>query len=229
MFLSTSLAAFSQYGHFGTVRNLVHADNKLYHFGFILGFNSMDFNVAQSGVVAPDDGKIWYSDVDSWKTGFTVGIIGDLRLGEYFNLRFQPVLDFNDRTLHFVTDDGSDSRDVVVKSTIIDFPLLLKMRAQRMGNFRPYLLAGPAATLDLGGSTDCEVLLKDVDYGIEFGFGCDIYLPYFKLGPEFKMFLSSNDLLDTDRPELEGTKEEKFTKSIRKLTSCIFTLTFNFE
>jgi hypothetical protein len=226
--ISMATAAYPQH-KFGHVRNLINADNKLYHFGFILGLNAMDFNPSQSGAIATDDGKRWYGDVTDFGTGFTVGIISDLRLGEYFNLRFNPVLLFNDRKLHFVDEDGNPGEDADVKSDIIDFPLLVKMRAQRMGNYRPYLLCGPAATIDLGRSKDCNILLKQMDYGIEFGFGCDIYLTYFKLGPEFKMFLGMNNMLDTDRPDLEGSKQMKYTQALSKLTSRMFTLTFNFE
>ena len=222
--------ADSPYKHFGKVRNLVNADNKSYHFGFILGFNTMDFSPYQSGAFAESRKQCLYADVTTLSAGFTVGIISDLRLGEYFDLRFNPVLMFNDRTLHFVYEDGScTDEDIAVKSSIIDFPLLVKMRAQRKGNFRPYLIAGPAATLDLGRSKDCDILLKAMDYGVEFGFGFDIYLPYFKLAPEVKMFYGLNDMLDRDRPELEGTESMKFTNSLNKLTSRILTFTFNFE
>ncbi len=222
--------AQSAYKNFGKALNLINADNKQYHFGFILGFNSMDFNIAQSGVRATDDGKIWYADVTSIGTGFTVGIISDLRLGEHFDLRFNPVLMFNDRSVHYVDEYGiANGDDVIIKSSIIDLPLLVKMRAQRMQNFKPYLVAGPAVTIDLARSQDCNLLLKQMDYGVEFGVGCDIYLPYFKLAPEFKMFLGMNDMLDKDRPDIVGTREEKWQNAIEKLSSRIFTLTFNFE
>lgn len=221
-------AQMSGYKHFGTVRNLVNADNKSYHFGFILGFNAMDFNVYQSNTPS-DDGRCWYADQTGLNAGFTVGIISDLRLGEYFDLRFNPVLMFNDRVMSYVSEDGEVGEDVTVKSSIIDFPLFVKLRAQRSGNFRPYLLAGPAATLDLGRSRDCSLLLKQMDYGIEFGFGCDIYLPYFKLAPEVKMFMGLNDMLDRDRPEISSPEEVRCTAAINKLTSRILTFTFNFE
>lgn len=225
----TSSALDSGYKHFGTVRNLVNADNKQYHFGFILGFNAMDFNATQSNLIDEMSGKRWYADQTSLDAGFTVGIISDLRLGEYFDLRFNPVLMFNDRTLNLIAEDGESAEAISVKSSIIDFPLLVKMRAQRMGNYRPYLIAGPAATLDLGRSKDCPILLKTMDIGLEFGFGFDIYLPYFRLAPEVKMFLGFNDILNPDRPDLMDTPDMKYTNALSKLTSRILTFTFNFE
>ena len=40
------------------------------------------------------DGIVWKGDVPIISPGFSVGIISDLRLNKYFNLRFVPVLNF---------------------------------------------------------------------------------------------------------------------------------------
>ena len=76
IFLLLSLSAFQMASarSFGQVRNLINADNKPYHFGFILGFNSMDFNVSHNGIV-DKDGNRWYADQTGLAVGFTVGII----------------------------------------------------------------------------------------------------------------------------------------------------------
>ena len=218
---------FSQ-GNYGRVQNLVHVDNKRYHFGFILGFNMMDFNVTNAGVV-DSNGKIWYATRTSLSPGFTVGIISDLRIFEYLNLRFTPVLLFGDRTLTFIDQDKGSESNVVVKSNLIDFPLLLKFRGQRYGNYRPYLIGGVSSTLDLGRQRENVIMLSQIDYGIEFGVGFDFYLPYFKLAPELKMFLGFGDVLERDRPEIQNISDLKYTNAITKLTSRLFVLSFNFE
>lgn len=230
IFLLLSLSAFQMASarSFGQVRNLINADNKPYHFGFILGFNSMDFNVSHNGIV-DKDGNRWYADQTDLAVGFTVGIIGDLRLAESFNLRFTPALMFGDRTLKFVDQNGLNELSVPVKSTIINFPLTVKARGQRRGNWRPYLLAGGSATLDLGKQKENVIMLKMMDYGIEFGFGIDCYLPYFKLAPEFKMYLGLSDVLERNRPEVLDIDDLKYTNALSKLTSRLFILSFNFE
>ncbi len=215
-------------GNYRNAQNLIHVDNKLYHFGFILGLNTMDFNISNSGVVDAD-GKIWYAEQTSLSTGFTVGIISDLRIFEFLNLRFTPVLLFGDRTLTFIDQDKGNETNVVVKSSLIDFPLLLKFRGQRYGNYRPYLIGGVSATLDLGRQSENVIMLTQMDYGIEFGVGFDIYLPYFKLAPELKMFLGFGDVLERDRPEIQNIADLKYTNAITKLTSRLFILSFNFE
>ena len=218
---------FSQ-ANFGKVQNLVHVDNKRYHFGFILGLNTMDFNVTNAGTV-DNDGRIWYAEQTSLAPGFTVGMITDLRIFEYLNLRFTPALLFGDRTLTFIDQDKGNEKEVVVRSNLINFPLLLKFRGQRHANYRPYLLGGFSSTLDLGRQRENVIMLKQMDYGIEFGVGFDFYLPYFKLAPELKMYLGLGDILERDRPEIENFSDLKYTNAITKLTSRLFILSFNFE
>ncbi|MDA3846512.1 MAG: hypothetical protein PF505_08200, partial [Vallitaleaceae bacterium] len=59
--------------------------------------------------------------------------------------------------------------------------------------------------------------------------GCDFYLPYFKLAPEFKMCIGFNNMIERERPLIQNDKDLKYTDTILKLTSRRFVLTFNFE
>jgi hypothetical protein len=72
-------------------------------------------------------------------------------------------------------------------------------------------------------------MLKQFDYGVEVGVGCDFYLPYFKICPEFKVYLGLGDVLERDRPEIADISEMKYTNTLSKLTSRLFILSFNFE
>ena len=44
--------------------------------------------------------------------------------------------------------------------------------------------------------------MKSSDFMVSVGFGCDIYLPYFKLIPELKFCFGLTDVLKHDRPDL---------------------------
>ncbi len=228
LLLSLALSNMFSQGNYGKAQNLVHVDNKLYHFGFILGFNAMDFNVAHAGIT-DKDGRIWYAEQTSLSPGFTVGIISDLRIFSFLNLRFTPALMFGDRTLTFLDQDKGNVSEVSVRTNVINFPLLLKLRGQRYANCRPYLIGGASTTLDLARQRENEIMLKQNDFGIEFGVGCDFYLPYFKLAPELKMFLGFGDVLERHRPEILNEDDLKYTNAISKLTSRLFVLSFNFE
>ncbi len=228
-----SLSAYS--ANTGRMNNLINADNRLYHFGFILGLNMMDFNPTNAAVPYKESAdaaeEIWFVEDVRMTPGFSVGIISDLRIFSWLNLRFCPQLYFNERTLQFRDSEGSDltSSSVSVQSNMMQFPLDLKFRGQRKHNYRPYLLAGAAMTLDMGRDAEATIMLKQVDYGVEFGIGCDFYLPYFKLAPEFKVYLGLGDVLERDRPEIANYKDLKYTNTLSKLTSRLFILSFNFE
>jgi len=206
---------------FGTVTraegNLPYVDQKIIHFGFLLGVNAMDFNVT------PHDS----ARVSTLKPGFTVGIISDLRLNRYLNLRFTPTLYFGERKLSYL---GNDS--VEISSIPICFPIYLKYSAERKGNYRPYVICGAGVSFDLATSanSDNPVTLKPLDVYTEFGVGCDIYFSVFKLAPELKYSIGFGNILvpGKDRVGLSPANQ-RFSNALSRLTSKMITLSFNFE
>ena len=71
--------------------------------------------------------------------------------------------------------------------------------------------------------------MKAADFGLEFGIGCDIYLPFFKLCPELKFSFGLVDLLQKDRSDLTDKDLIKYPNALSKATSRMVSLTFNFE
>lgn len=206
-------------------------DYKLLHFGFVLGLHAQDFQVESSNV--PDGENItWYGDTPLMSYGFTVGIISDLRLSNYFNLRFVPTLNFGDRELYLSGMKNEQKVDEIhtsVLSTLVDFPFYVKYRSVRINNYRPYLIAGGGVSVDLTRKDDAPIMLKPIDFFAEFGVGCDFYLTYFKLAPELKFHIGFNDMLERNRPAIANEDDIKYTRSISDLTSRLLILTFNFE
>lgn len=214
-----------------TVQNLVLVDSKPIHFGFTLGMHTQDFEITPSNAIDPQ-GKTWYGELETLTPGFTVGIISDFRMIDDLNLRFVPTLNFGDRVFTFSgykNGQKIEEQKTEVLSTLLSFPVYLKYRSERINNYRPYLIAGGGFMVDLSRNKEIAILLKPVDFFIEFGVGCDFYLPYFKLAPEFKMCLGFNDMLERDRPLLQISDEIKYTNAISRLSSRLFVLTFNFE
>ena len=202
--------------------NLPYRDDKLFHFGFSLGTNFMDFGIA----TGPGDSV----NVSYLKPGFSVGIITDLRLGRYLNLRFTPTLNIGERDLVYAFDGVSET--ITIPSIPISIPLYLKYSAERYGNFRPYLIGGGGMNIDLGQNKDKPVYLRTMDYYTEIGVGCDIYFSFFKLAPELKFAYGFNDLFVPLKLRDGGQispADEKFSNALTKLTSRMLTLTFNFE
>jgi hypothetical protein len=218
------------YSRLAIGQNLLTADNKLIHFGFTLGINAMDYGISPS--LMPIDGTIYQADVAKLIPGFSVGVIGDLRLGEYFNLRLIPTLHLSQRTLSYVNSDNDLIRQLDIKSNILDVPLYVKYSSVRVKNYRPYLIAGGGLAFDLGRERESPVLLKQMDYFIDFGVGCTFYFQYFRFSPEIKFAMGFNNLLTplNERPnDFISNGDTKYTVALRKLTSRLFTLVFNFE
>jgi len=221
LFITVILLGFVTTGR--AAGNLPYVDEKLIHFGFLLGFNTLDFKVT------PNDN----ARVSTLEPGFTVGIISDLRLNRYLNLRFTPTLHFGERELNFPSPyfkSGDDS--VNISSVPICFPVYLKYSAERIGNYRPYLLFGGGISYDLSttANADNPVTLKPLNIYTEFGVGCDIYFSFFKLAPELKYSIGFNDILvpGSERVGL-SEKNKLFSNYLSHLTSRMLTLSFNFE
>ena len=198
--------------------NLPYIDQKPLHFGFSLGLGSMDFAVTPTDSVR----------VSSLNPTFSVGIITDLRLNRYLNLRFTPTLHFGARELTY-SFSNTDVKSLLVQSLPISMPFYLKYSSERKGNIRPYVLWGGGASLDLATNEGSPVLLNSMDFFTEFGAGCDIYFSFFKLCPELKYSIGFNNMYNKNHGTVALDKQQFLTIPLTGLTSHMLTLAFNFE
>lgn len=208
-------------------KNQPYADFKMFHLGFHVGIHAQDLILTNTGYT--ENGETLFAEIPSYSPGFSVGVIGDMFLNPYMNLRFTPTLHFGDKQFMFIEQNTQETFSTVVRSSYLSFPLSVKYTALRLNNYRPYLIGGVYGAFDMGRKKGNPLLLKGVDYGVEFGFGCDIYLPYFKLCPELRFSFGLVDLLEKDRDDLNDAEMIKYTKALSKATSRMITLTFNFE
>jgi len=210
------------------VKNQPYADMKLFHLGFHVGLHTQDLILTNTGATAPGGG-IWYTEIPTYSPGFSVGIIGDMFMSQYFNLRFLPSIHFGDKEFVFREYETGEEYKTTVRSNYLTFPLEVKYSSLRLNNYRPYLTAGVYGAMDLGRKKGEAILLKGMDYGITVGIGCDIYLPYFKLCPELKFSFGLRNLLETERPDLSLPELQVYSDALSKATSRMIILTFNFE
>ncbi|SDT40841.1 probable protein-translocating porin PorT [Mucilaginibacter mallensis] len=160
--------------------------------------------------------------------GFAVGFLTRYRITEHLEARITPSLIFADRQLSYVYANPSDNVKKSVQSTTVDFPLLLKLKSDRLGNFRAYLLGGVKYSYAIGAKkSDAEAALLDKTVktvsgyaSYEAGLGCDIYFEYFKMSPEIKL---SNSMGNVLVPE-----NQPFSAPISKLSlhTLMFSLYF---
>jgi len=209
-------------------QNLPFADQKMYHLGFMIGFQAQDLIISHSGYVG-DNGEAWFTEIPSYSVGFSVGMIADRYLNQYFNLRTTPSLHFGERRFVFKEQTSGKEYESALRSNYLTLPLYLKFSADRTGNFRPYLLAGVYTALNIGQKKNDILRFKSMDYGLEFGVGCNLYLPLFKLCPELKFSFGLADVVNKDRSDLSDKDLIKYTQAISSGKTRMISLVFNFE
>ena len=223
-----------------------------YHFGFLLGINEMLFTIKSdpgyqnkfyfnntSGQSLPDqnsDSALLFNMEATPTFGFVIGIVGNLRMGEYFDMRFTPSLTFGERNLdysiknYYHVEAQPQMLRVTknIQSTFVEFPLWVRFKGKRIHNVRPYVLAGGKWALDLASNAKKKadnaaayVFINRRDVYALGGVGFDFYTAYFKFGTEISMSYGLFDILKRDNTI--------YTGAVTSMSSKIFQISFTFE
>ena len=185
------------------IKHQENFDKDFLTWGYFIGFNSYDFKFEYE-----QDLK----DIEvQTNLGFGVGLIGDMRINDYFNLRFEPGLYITQRNFQYDESyfDGMTFTDAdlyrEVKSTYIHLPLLLKVSTKRINNFKPFIVGGVSTALNLSSNEENpddnsvgQFRTKRAMYFYELGFGVDFYLYWFKFTPTIRGVFALNDELVRD-------------------------------
>lgn len=209
--------------------NRPYADLRKWHLGFSIGMHTQDIRFTHNGYVT-DDGQTWFMDQPDYSPGFCVNGLAELRLSTYFSLRFSPGMYFGNRDVRMIDTSSGETERQNIKSTFVVLPIDLKFAALRYRNARPYVTGGVMPAFDVNKKRSDFFKLNTADMYLSVGFGCDFYLPYFKLIPELKFCFGLTDVIQHDRPDLvDDPGKLKFTQSVKKATSKMIVLTFYFE
>lgn len=225
IFLCFSLFSYGQ--RHKKPQNLPRYDFKKIHFGFTLGINSLNFSLAKNDDFLNNDSLLTLLASD--QKGFNLGIVSNLRLGKYTDLRFIPTLVFGERILNYRFNNQSNLSltDKRIESTLIDFPVSLKYKSARYNNFRTYVMCGVKYSLDIASQSEIDdegqelVKLNNHDLMIEGGFGIDFYLQYFKFSPQIKISHGIINILSKDKT--------LYTQTIDNLKTNSWMISFTFE
>lgn len=210
------------------VQNKPYVDYRFLHYGFFVGTHVQDVEFINNGYVT-ETGEEWYADVANYTPGFSVGVLADMRLNNYFSLRLIPTMHFGQNNVTFREQNSGEVSRQALKTTYIAVPVHVKYAAERFNNYRPYITAGVSPMVNLTVKKQKQLLVKRFDCMIEVGFGCDFYLPFFKLIPELKFSFSPLNTLQKKRDDLLDANYLKFTESVDKVTSKMITLSLYFE
>jgi hypothetical protein len=136
--------------------------------------------------------------------GFGVGFLARLRLTDNLEVRTTPSLAFADRTISYQYKTASQNVTKTVNSALVEFPLSLKLKSDRLGDFRAYVVGGVKYSYSITAPKKDDPNESPLDKLVanqrsyasyEAGVGCDIYFNYFKFSPELKVSNSFKNIL----------------------------------
>lgn len=205
------------------VINLENFDKKTWSWGYFLGMNSYDFRF---------DYELERGDILVQKNvGFNIGLIGNLRINDYIDIRLEPGVVFTNRELEFPQFEENRQRFREVESNYVHVPLLIKFSTKRINNFKPFIVAGGSVAHNLSSNQDNpsdnsagQFRSKDWTTYIEVGFGIDFYTEYFKFSPSIRgVFGQSDELVPDNDPS------SPWTRNINKMTTRGVFINFTFQ
>lgn len=242
-FVCLTIASLQATAQDRTVQNRPYTDLRTFHFGVLVGTHLQDLELLNGGptVIDVEDGRgpverTVSVDQDRWDAGFTVGVLGELRLNQTFQLRIAPAMYFGTRHLTFrnITDVNAQGEPTIqtqdLKTAYVSCAFDLIAAAPRFNNHRPYVIGGINPMINLSGKDNDYIKLKRSDVFLEVGVGCDFYLPFFKLRPELKFMYGLSNCLDTKHAKQVRDKNMLiYTNAVTEAHSKMIALTFYFE
>ncbi len=204
-------------------------DFKFLRWGYFLGINSYDFNF--------DYNENLRDIYVERSPGFSVGLIGNMRVNSFLDLRLEPGLFITTRNLSYDEEyfQGVDFKESdlsrEVKSTYIHIPLLLKVSTKRINNFKPFIVGGFSTAINLSSNENNpddnskgQFRTKGSPLFYELGFGIDFYLYNFKFTPSIRGLFGMGDELVRD-----NDPNSPWTSNITRMQTRGVFINFTFQ
>ena len=201
-------------------------DDKKYYFGITFGMN---FSVYQINYTSSFAGTDTFKSIQpKWQPGFNLGLLGNLKLTNFVDLRFVPSLAFAEKRLKYIYGMPADSTaDRGIEAIYMHLPLQLKFKSDRINNFRFYALIGGKFDYDLAANarsrrTDEFLKISPIDYGYEVGVGFEFFNESFIFSPEIKLSQGVNNQLFPDH-------SLPLTNAIQRLLTRMIVISIHLE
>lgn len=220
--LITSLPLFGQLGGKDD-RYFKDFERKSYYFGINLGFNRTGFSLSRSGFFINND-SVRVTEGRS-ELGLNMHMIANLKIGDYFDFRFIPGFSFAQRGLEFTNVQTSVVANRKIESVFVEMPLQLRYKSMPYKDKRMFMLAGVKYSYDVQTNSKSRRSLLKIsphDFQYEFGFGIQMFYPYFIFSPEIKFSKGLSNLLIYDNSRNEA-------RILEKVRTEIISISLNFE
>lgn len=211
--------------------NLPNHDDKRYYFGIVLGYNTSHYNITHSNYFLQQDSIQAINGLNSGR--IHLGIMANLQLSPRWDLRFYPLnLIFSEKKFQYdlkYPDAGETTltKTQKVESIVMSWPLQLRLKSDRIRNFRVYTLAGVKFDYDLAsnsGTSNSDNLVKvnKTDFGVEAGIGFQFFNKYVIVSPEIKISKGLRNVHVKD-------PDYKYSNVIDRMNSSMILFSLHFE
>ncbi|MFL5787539.1 MAG: outer membrane beta-barrel protein [Flavisolibacter sp.] len=176
-------------------------DIKPYYFGLTLSGVISHFQLENHSSFLQQD-SILVAEAPN-TPGISLRLVAALNVTDRFELRFNPGLIFTNRPivykLKYADIDQGFNVQKSVESILTTFPLDIKFKSDRIGNFRVYMLGGAKIDMDLASNAkarkaDDMIQISKYTYGWEAGFGFNFYRKSVTVSPEIKFSSGVNNI-----------------------------------
>jgi hypothetical protein len=199
--------------------NMPDHDDKPYYFGITFGLNFSVYQINYTKEFATTD--TFKNIQPHWQPGFNLGLVGNLKLTNFIDLRFIPSLAFAEKTISYVYGMPADSAVTKnIEAIYMHLPVQFKFKSDRIKNFRFYGLLGGKFDYDLAANArshrpDEFIKISPVDFGFEIGMGFEFFYPNFIFSPEIKLSQGLTNQLYRDRGlQLTNAIQTLYTRMI---------------
>ncbi len=224
-FLTCFLANLYGQQHRGNY-NFLDFQAKPYYFGITLGYNSSNFRIFHSNRFILNDSISSAQSVTG--PGFNLGIVSNLKVGQYFDFRFLPTLSFAERNIRYTSPtETRPPYSRKVESVFVEVPFHIRYKSAPYNDMRLFIVAGIKYSFDVASDSRTRqaseiVKVSPTDFAFEYGAGVQFFFPYFIFSPEFKVSHGISNILifDSDLDQ---------SNVIEKILSRTFTISLHFE
>jgi len=205
--------------------NYLDFQQKPYYFGITLGINRSDYKVFRSNKFLNNDSIVRVESVQG--PGFNLGIVTNLKIGEYFDFRLLPTLSFAERNLQYTTPKALVPKERKVGSVMVELPFQVRFKSAPYHDKRAFVIAGVKYSFDVANESrtrQADEILKisPTDFAVEMGAGVQFFFPFFIFSPEIKYSHGIGNVLLHNEALNQSTV-------LDKVLSRSFTLSFHFE
>ena len=207
--------------------NFREFESKSYYFGLSFGYNNSSFHVLHSRKFILNDSFDIVEGLGG--NGLNVAVIGNMKLGKYFDFRIIPGFSFIDRKFLFI-DAITEAEEIRnVESVLFQVPFQVRFKSDPFHDMRWYVLTGAKYSYD--GASNAAIredqakrllIISPHDFSVEVGAGCQFFFPFFIFSPEIKYSQGIGNILIYNGDLIHSNV-------IEKVLSRTFTISLHFE